>query len=234
MDDERWERFLRASAAVRAKSGGYSTRRWCDRRPASACAASQLLRQPEVRLADLLDAGRVPRFEVDAAARLVRYRQCRDGHQVRRLSPSAGERDRARAEGRAPADPARLSVRARSRSVKGSRSATVAGSAGHARPGAADSWSDAGSRRRPWRLRRPACVCVNSRDVARVSRPARAARAGRAKAPLTLAMLDPLEAYFRLLTLWNAKINLTALRSDPPTDETFDRLLIEPLPRRRT
>jgi 16S rRNA (guanine527-N7)-methyltransferase len=56
-----------------------------------------------------------------------------------------------------------------------------------------------------------------------------ARRARRAKAPLTLAMLEPLEAYFRLLALWNAKINLTALPLDAPTDETFDRLLVEPL-----
>jgi 16S rRNA (guanine527-N7)-methyltransferase len=56
-----------------------------------------------------------------------------------------------------------------------------------------------------------------------------ARRARRAKAPLTLAMLGPLEAYFRLLTHWNAKINLTALPLEVPTDETFDRLLIEPL-----
>ena len=42
-------------------------------------------------------------------------------------------------------------------------------------------------------------------------------------------MLEPLEAYFRLLAHWNAKINLTALPLDPPTDETFDRLLVEPL-----
>jgi 16S rRNA (guanine527-N7)-methyltransferase len=42
-------------------------------------------------------------------------------------------------------------------------------------------------------------------------------------------MLDPLEAYLRLLTHWNAKINLTALPLDPPTDQTFDRLLVEPL-----
>ena len=42
-------------------------------------------------------------------------------------------------------------------------------------------------------------------------------------------MLEPLEAYFRLLTQWNAKINLTALPLDVPTDETFDRLLVEPL-----
>ncbi len=42
-------------------------------------------------------------------------------------------------------------------------------------------------------------------------------------------MLDPLEAYLRLLTHWNSKINLTALPLTPPTDQTFDRLLVEPL-----
>jgi 16S rRNA (guanine527-N7)-methyltransferase len=42
-------------------------------------------------------------------------------------------------------------------------------------------------------------------------------------------MLDPLESYFRLLVQWNAKMNLTGLPLDPPTDETFDRLLVEPL-----
>ena len=56
-----------------------------------------------------------------------------------------------------------------------------------------------------------------------------ARRARRAKAPLTLEMLEPLELYFRLLTQWNAKINLTALPLDNPTDETFDRLLVEPI-----
>jgi 16S rRNA (guanine527-N7)-methyltransferase len=56
-----------------------------------------------------------------------------------------------------------------------------------------------------------------------------ARRTRRAKAPVTLSMLDPLESYFRLLGQWNAKMNLTALPLDPPTDETFDRLLVEPL-----
>ena len=56
-----------------------------------------------------------------------------------------------------------------------------------------------------------------------------ARRTRRAKAPITLAMLDPLEAYFRLLAHWNAKINLTSLTLEPPTDEAFDRLLVEPL-----
>lgn len=56
-----------------------------------------------------------------------------------------------------------------------------------------------------------------------------ARRTRRAKAPIALDMLEPLEGYFRLLAQWNAKINLTALPLDAPTDETFDRLLVEPL-----
>jgi 16S rRNA (guanine527-N7)-methyltransferase len=38
-----------------------------------------------------------------------------------------------------------------------------------------------------------------------------------------------LEVYFQLLARWNLKINLTALPLRRPTDNTFDRLLIEPL-----
>jgi 16S rRNA (guanine527-N7)-methyltransferase len=56
-----------------------------------------------------------------------------------------------------------------------------------------------------------------------------ARRTRRAKAPIALNMLEPLETYFRLLAQWNVKINLTALPLDPPTDEAFDRLLVEPL-----
>lgn len=56
-----------------------------------------------------------------------------------------------------------------------------------------------------------------------------ARRTRRAKAPIALGMLQPLEAYFELLTHWNTRINLTALPLDPPTDGTFDRLLVEPL-----
>ena len=41
--------------------------------------------------------------------------------------------------------------------------------------------------------------------------------------------LAGLEVYLRVLTRWNARVNLTALPLDEPTDETFDRLLIEPL-----
>jgi 16S rRNA (guanine527-N7)-methyltransferase len=56
-----------------------------------------------------------------------------------------------------------------------------------------------------------------------------ARRTRRARAPISLSVLDPLESYFRLLAHWNSKINLTSLPLDPPTDETFDRLFVEPL-----
>jgi 16S rRNA (guanine(527)-N(7))-methyltransferase RsmG len=55
------------------------------------------------------------------------------------------------------------------------------------------------------------------------------ARARRSNVIVKTEWLDPLERYFKLLARWNAKINLTALPLDDPTDMTFDRLLIEPL-----
>jgi 16S rRNA (guanine527-N7)-methyltransferase len=42
-------------------------------------------------------------------------------------------------------------------------------------------------------------------------------------------MLEPLEAYFSILRRWNARMNLTALPLENPTDETLDRLIVEPL-----
>ena len=54
-------------------------------------------------------------------------------------------------------------------------------------------------------------------------------RAGNAGVSVTADAHAKLETYFQLLTRWNAKINLTALPLHRPTDETFDRLLIEPL-----
>ena len=41
--------------------------------------------------------------------------------------------------------------------------------------------------------------------------------------------IAPFETYFRLLSQWNVKINLTALPLKTPTDATFDRLFIESL-----
>ena len=56
-----------------------------------------------------------------------------------------------------------------------------------------------------------------------------AARARHAKVDLPTAIVGSLQAYFRLLARWNSTINLTSLSLDPPTIETFDRLLVEPL-----
>ena len=42
-------------------------------------------------------------------------------------------------------------------------------------------------------------------------------------------LLEPLEAYYRLLARWNERINLTALPLRAPTDATFDKLLVEPI-----
>lgn len=54
-------------------------------------------------------------------------------------------------------------------------------------------------------------------------------RASRANVVFSAEMLQPLEAYFSILSRWNARMNLTALPLESPTNETFDRLLIEPL-----
>ena len=80
----------------------------------------------------------------------------------------------------------------------------------------------AGSHRTPICCRLPRVSSREFRD--RLLR-----RARRAGVAVDNEMLSPLEAYFRLLTRWNEKINLTALPLRNPNDETFDRLLIEPL-----
>jgi 16S rRNA (guanine527-N7)-methyltransferase len=46
---------------------------------------------------------------------------------------------------------------------------------------------------------------------------------------VSFALAAQLERYYRLLSHWNATINLTALRLEPVTDQAIDRLLIEPL-----
>jgi len=54
-------------------------------------------------------------------------------------------------------------------------------------------------------------------------------RAASARLTVSEDVANRLEQYFQLLARWNAKINLTALPLDAPTEKTFDRLLIEPL-----
>lgn len=53
--------------------------------------------------------------------------------------------------------------------------------------------------------------------------------AGRAGIDVPEAAAAPLETYFDLLQRWNRKINLTALPLEPPTPQTIDRLILEPL-----
>jgi 16S rRNA (guanine527-N7)-methyltransferase len=55
-------------------------------------------------------------------------------------------------------------------------------------------------------------------------------------ARLRVAQLQPdrslfpaLYTFFQLLARWNRRINLTSLPLNPPSDATFDRLLVEPL-----
>lgn len=54
-------------------------------------------------------------------------------------------------------------------------------------------------------------------------------RASVAGIDLSPSLATRLEAYYRLLAHWNASINLTALKLDPISDQTLDRLLVEPL-----
>lgn len=54
-------------------------------------------------------------------------------------------------------------------------------------------------------------------------------RARRADVQLPDPLVEQLEEYFRLLSAWNAKINLTALDLKRDADNAVDRLLVEPL-----
>ena len=54
-------------------------------------------------------------------------------------------------------------------------------------------------------------------------------RAHRSGVMVPEPVLEQLETYFELLARWTAKINLTSLPLSPPTQESLDRLLIEPL-----
>jgi 16S rRNA (guanine527-N7)-methyltransferase len=54
-------------------------------------------------------------------------------------------------------------------------------------------------------------------------------RAKQARVTVAAPEIDKLEAYYRLLSRWNRKINLTGLSLEPLRDDTVDRLLIEPL-----
>jgi 16S rRNA (guanine527-N7)-methyltransferase len=66
---------------------------------------------------------------------------------------------------------------------------------------------------------------VNSRDFQeRLTR-----RARRAGATVSPTLATKLEVYFKLLTAWNAKMNLTGLDLTAVGPDALDRLLVEPL-----
>lgn len=54
-------------------------------------------------------------------------------------------------------------------------------------------------------------------------------RAGLARVVVTASEVDQLERYYDLLSRWNARMNLTALPLQGLSDQTIDRLFIEPL-----
>jgi 16S rRNA (guanine527-N7)-methyltransferase len=56
-----------------------------------------------------------------------------------------------------------------------------------------------------------------------------AERASRVGTTIETGVSQQLAEYLELLARWNRRINLTALKVDPPTDEAIDRLLIEPV-----
>jgi 16S rRNA (guanine527-N7)-methyltransferase len=55
------------------------------------------------------------------------------------------------------------------------------------------------------------------------------ARANAAGITIVRALAERLEAYYRLLSTWNRRINLTALDVEGLPPETIDRLFVEPL-----
>ena len=54
-------------------------------------------------------------------------------------------------------------------------------------------------------------------------------RAGRADLTPAPGIVDALETYYRLLTHWNKRINLTSLPLEPLGERSLERLIIEPL-----
>jgi 16S rRNA G527 N7-methylase RsmG len=54
-------------------------------------------------------------------------------------------------------------------------------------------------------------------------------RAKKAGITVSPEVVSRVEIYYRLLATWNQKINLTSLNLREASDESFDRLLVEPL-----
>jgi len=54
-------------------------------------------------------------------------------------------------------------------------------------------------------------------------------RAASAQVAIATGTADALEAYFDLLKRWNRRMNLTSLQLEPLSDDSLDRLFLEPL-----
>ena len=112
VDDERWETFLRAPSDRFEKNGPHAgSDAGRDRHPAIACRPASCCGSRRFGSADLIAEPAASGFRNRPATAAGRHRIDRNRDQVRRLSAAPGERDRAGAEGRAPANPGGLSVR---------------------------------------------------------------------------------------------------------------------------
>ena len=171
--------------------------------------AAQLLKQPEIRINSF---DRV-RFCQPGSRSLVAGtgpRQPGDVGEIRRLSSPGARAGRAVEEERATSNSEHVPVCARAWPVSGGRPPALAGSPRNTRPGFANPRCHTGGDCRPRRLSRKTLSgirAVSSREFQdRLTR--RARRAGITVSP---ALAAKLEAYFKLLTAWNTKMNLTGL-----------------------
>ena len=231
VDDERWERFAARQARfernlemldatlVRTASG--------DRVP-----ASQLLRQPEVRLADLIADGPAAAISRSMPRRRSRHRQRRDDGEVRRLSAAAGERDRARAAGTSAGG---FRADFPFERVPGCRAKSFSGCRRSARTRSARRCGFQASRRRPSpSSARTSAACPQPSVVTSLEfRDRLARRTRRAKAPTHARDARPARGVLPAAGALEREDQPDGAALEPPTDETFDRLLVEPLRGRR-
>src|SRR5690606_253219 len=120
---------------------------------------------------------------------------------------------------RVAVDSRRLPVRRHRRAFAGGRRTPQPGPARYPRPGVPHSRRHACRRRH-----RFGATGTLMRDFQRTLQ----RRARKAGVTVSADVSERLEAYFSLLTRWNARINLTALNL-ASGDEAIDRLLVEPL-----
>ncbi len=224
IDDERWAGFCARKGRFVRNLGALD--RFLVRAPSGdRMKASQLLRQPDVRLEPAGCGGFAVRDRFGHSGR--RHRQCGNDREVRRVSAPAGERNRAVPSRRAATDPWKLPVRSGSRAVPGGRAAIVASAPRHDGSCPSNSWSNTSGSGCAF------CVCRANATAGSVTTSllcgriaARARRIGIELAPDEIRLLG---RYYGLLERWNSKINLTSLQLADFPDQTLDKLIIEPI-----